>query len=57
MPVTAEVLELNEALDEHPELVNQHPYTEGWIVKVAIKSVGEADSLLSASDYQQFIGE
>lgn len=52
MPVTAEVLEVNEALNDHPELVNSDPYGEGWMVKVQVKDEAELSSLLDADAYQ-----
>ena len=57
MPVAGEVLEVNEALDDKPELVNQDPYGEGWIVKIAVKEVSEIDELMSAGEYQSFVGK
>ena len=52
MPVTGEVLELNEALDAQPELVNNDPYGEGWIIKISVKDAGELDKLMDAAAYQ-----
>lgn len=52
MPVTGEVLEVNEALNDQPELVNSDPYGEGWMIKIAVKNAAELDSLLSAEAYQ-----
>lgn len=52
MPVTGEVLELNEALDAQPELVNNDPYGEGWIIKISVKDAGELDNLMDAAAYQ-----
>lgn len=52
MPVTGEVLELNEALDAQPELVNNDPYGEGWIIKISVKDAGELDNLMDAVAYQ-----
>lgn len=56
MPVTATILELNSKLDVAPELVNQDPYGEGWIIKVSLGSVTELESLLSADTYKELIG-
>jgi glycine cleavage system H protein len=53
-PVGGEVVEVNEALNDSPELINEDPYGEGWIVRIQVS--GEAD-LLSASDYEQFLEE
>src|SRR5690606_6049858 len=56
MPVTGTVLEINPKLDQSPELINEDPYGDGWIIKIGISSVVEFDSLLSAEDYQKQIG-
>jgi glycine cleavage system H protein len=56
LPVGGEILELNPALDSEPELVNSDPYGDGWIVKIKISDPGQLDTLLSAADYQSFIG-
>jgi glycine cleavage system H protein len=53
-PVGGEVVEVNEALSDSPEKINEDPYGEGWIVKIQVS--GEGD-LLSASDYEQFLEE
>lgn len=55
IPVTGEVLEFNETLNDHPELVNNDPYGEGWIVKIAIKEAAELDTLLDAAGYEATI--
>ena len=56
MPLSGEVLEVNTALEDHPELVNTDPYGDGWMIKVAITDATEVDALLSASDYEALIG-
>lgn len=56
MPVTGEVLEFNEALNDQPELVNNDPYGEGWMVKITVSDPAELDTLLDASAYEQLIG-
>lgn len=56
MPVTATVLSVNEDLDGSPELVNNDPYGEGWIIKVKISNVTEIESLLTAEAYQELVG-
>lgn len=56
IPVTGEVLEFNETLNDQPELVNNDPYGEGWIVKIAIKDAAELDTLLDAAGYEASIG-
>lgn len=56
MPVTGEVLEFNSALEDNPELVNEDPYGEGWMIKVKVSDADELDALLSAAQYQELIG-
>lgn len=56
MPVSGEILELNEALESDPELVNSDPYEAGWMVKVRLTDHSQVDSLLSASEYEALIG-
>ena len=56
MPLSGEVLEVNTALEDHPQLVNTDPYGDGWMIKVAITDATEIDTLLSASDYKALIG-
>lgn len=53
-PVGGEVVEINSALEDSPEKVNEDPYGEGWIVKVRVSEEGE---LLSAADYQKVVEE
>ncbi|MCM0041520.1 MAG: glycine cleavage system protein GcvH [Algoriphagus sp.] len=56
MPVTGEILEFNGELESSPELVNDAPYTEGWMVKVKLSGGLPAD-LLDAASYKNLIGE
>ena len=55
MPVGGKVLEVNEALEDEPELVNKDPYGNGWMIKIQIADKSELDELLSADDYQKMI--
>ena len=52
MPVTGEVLEINGALDAQPELVNNDPYGEGWIIRISVKDPAELDKLMDAAAYE-----
>jgi len=52
MPVSGEVLEFNEALNDQPELVNNDPYGEGWMIKISVKDASEMDALMDAAAYQ-----
>ncbi|MCH7874785.1 MAG: glycine cleavage system protein GcvH [Gemmatimonadetes bacterium] len=56
-PLAGEVIEINDALDKDPSLVNKDPYDDGWMIKMQIRSEGELNELLPASDYAQHIGE
>ena len=51
-PIDGEVTELNEALEDNPELVNDDPYGEGWMIKMKVADTGQLESLLSADEYQ-----
>ncbi|HOI50106.1 MAG TPA: glycine cleavage system protein GcvH [Prolixibacteraceae bacterium] len=55
MPVSGEVVEVNEALADTPELVNKDPYGEGWMIKIKIADETELAELISAADYQKMI--
>ena len=55
-PVSGEVLETNEKLIDHPELANQDPFEDGWLIRVSIANPSELDSLMSAEEYEAFIG-
>ena len=55
MPVTGEVLEINGALDAQPELVNNDPDGEGWIIRISVKDPAELDSLMDAKAYQAIL--
>jgi len=61
MPVSGEVLEFNEKLDEsegdQPELINKDAYGEGWIIKIQLSDESEWDDLLSAEQYRELVGE
>jgi glycine cleavage system H protein len=55
-PVTGEITEVNEAVLDAPELVNQDPLNGGWLFKLKITDAAQMDALLSASDYDALIG-
>lgn len=56
-PVTGEVVEINEELEESPELINEEPYEGGWIVKVKLSDPSELDDLKDAEEYLSSIEE
>lgn len=57
MPTTATVLEVNEQLDANPELVNNDPYGDGWMVRVKLDNPSDVESLLTADGYKELIGK
>lgn len=57
LPIGGEILEVNPELEEHPELVNQDPYGEGWIIKLKPTDASELDDLLDAAGYKEIINE
>jgi len=56
MPVSGEIIEFNDGLEDNPEAVNSDPYGEGWMIKVKMSDLSELDSLLDAESYQNLIG-
>ena len=54
-PVSGEITEINKALENSPELVNQDPYVGGWLYKVKLKNKAEVDALLSYDEYQKLL--
>ncbi len=57
LPVTGEILAVNEALADSPELVNSDPYGEGWFIRLKIANPAELDDLMDAKAYQAFCEE
>jgi glycine cleavage system H protein len=56
-PLSGEVTEVNSALSESPEKINQDPYGEGWMVKVRLSDPSEADQLMDAAAYQKLLAD
>ena len=56
-PLTGEVVEVNDALADSPDLVNKDPYGEGWMIRIEMADPSELEKLLSAENYKQVIGE
>ena len=55
MPVSGEITEFNEDLEDTPELINSDPYGDGWIIKVSISDTSTLDELLSSYEYKNLI--
>ena len=56
-PVTGEVVEVNQALDDDPSLVNSDPYGDGWMIKLRVTDPDQLDGLMDASAYADHVGE
>lgn len=56
-PVSGVVVKVNHALEDHPELMNDDPYGDGWVAVIEMADPGEIDSLMTAEDYQAFVAE
>ncbi len=56
-PVSGKVLEINPKLEDEPQLINEDPYGEGWIIKVEISDASELDNLLDSNAYKALIGQ
>ena len=52
MPITGEIIEINEKLESEPELVNNDPYGDGWMVKIKFDDLTQLDSLLDLNSYE-----
>lgn len=54
-PVAGEVIEVNDGLNDTPEKVNNDPYGEAWFIKLKMANPGEADAMLSAEEYEEYL--
>ncbi len=55
LPLTGEIIEFNEGLEDEPEKVNTDPYGEGWMIKIKVSDLSEIEGLLSDADYKALI--
>ncbi|HRI03742.1 MAG TPA: glycine cleavage system protein GcvH [Pyrinomonadaceae bacterium] len=55
LPIAGEISEVNDGLNDTPESVNNDPYTDGWMVKIKMDNPGEADGMLSAAEYEEYL--
>ncbi|HEX8852758.1 MAG TPA: glycine cleavage system protein GcvH [Pyrinomonadaceae bacterium] len=55
IPVSGEVIEVNESLQDEPERVNTDPYGEAWMIRVRVKNPSEVDGLLTAAEYEDYL--
>ncbi len=56
-PVAGEIVEVNEGLNDTPESVNSDPYGEAWFIKIKMNNPGEADKMLTAAEYEEYLSE
>ena len=56
IPVSGEILEFNESLNDNPELINESPYDKGWIIKMKIEDKGQLSELLDSKSYTEITG-
>ena len=56
-PATGKVVDVNTTLDENPEKINNDPYGEGWIVRIALSDKSELEDLFSATEYEKYLKE
>lgn len=56
-PISGQVTEINQELQEHPEWVNQSPYDKGWMVKIKPSNISELDGLMNKTQYEEFVGQ
>lgn len=56
LPLSGEIIEFNEVLEDEPEKVNTDPYGDGWMIKVKLSDPSEIDDLMSDEDYKALIG-
>ncbi|GGG34026.1 glycine cleavage system protein GcvH [Bizionia arctica] len=56
LPLSGEIIEFNESLEDEPEKVNSDPYGEGWMIKVKCSDLSQVDGLMSAEAYKELIG-
>ena len=54
-PISGEITEVNESLNDTPEAVNNDPYQRGWMIKLKMDNPGEADAMLSSVEYEEYL--
>jgi glycine cleavage system H protein len=56
-PVSGKVIEINESINDNPEVVNDSPYDDGWMLKIELSDISELDDLLDVDKYKDLIGQ
>ncbi len=57
LPISGEIIEVNDALEDAPELVNDEPYGDGWFIRIKVADPDEMDDLMSPDEYREFVAE
>lgn len=57
LPVSGEIVEVNDALEDAPELVNDEPFGDGWFVRIKVTDTDELDDLMDPDEYREFVAE
>ncbi len=55
IPIAGEITEVHESLNDTPEAVNNDPYSDGWMIKIKMDNPGDADAMLSAAEYEEYL--
>ena len=56
-PMDGTIIEVNEKLEEHPELINKYPYDEGWVLRLKVSNIVQYENLMTQQQYEKFVGE
>jgi glycine cleavage system H protein len=56
-PVSGKVLEVNDDLPDNPEMVNEDPYGDGWMIKIEMNDPEELQDLMTAAEYEEYVAE
>src|SRR5690606_3945660 len=56
MPLSGEIIEMNQKIESNPELVNSDPYGDGWMIKIKLSKADELNDILTAADYEALVG-
>jgi glycine cleavage system H protein len=56
-PVSGKVLEVNDDLPENPEMLNEDPYGDGWMIKIEMNDIEELQDLMTAAEYEEYVAE
>lgn len=55
MPVNGEVIEINELLEDHPEMVNKNPFESGWLIKIKLEDASVLDDMMNHDEYKEYV--